>query len=234
MSIVLLFLALVFGTVFWWLSTQSLLTEPWLDEGAGTDVIAPYAVSSRAAKLGLSGFLVVVGSLFTLLISAYFMRNATGEFRSASAPAILWLNTSILIGSCCTLHYARFVQERLGGTNCNYWLLASLALCFLFLVGQCFAWRQLMLEGDFVATSVSAAFFYLLTGLHALHLLGGQVALAHAAGKEWSGKDPEVIAGTLALCNIYMDFMLFVWLAIFVVLMGGGEGLAAICRRVLI
>ncbi len=233
MSIVFLFLALVFGAVLWWLSTQNLLTEPWLDEGAGADAVAPIALSSRAAKLGVSGLLVVVGAVFTLLIGASFMRNETGEFRAASPPAILWLNTAILIGSCCTLHYARSVQGRMEA-NSRRWLLASLSLCFLFLVGQCFAWRQLMLGGDFVATSGSAAFFYLLTGLHALHLLGGQAALAHAAGRNWSGGDPEPVAGALALCNIYMDFMLFVWLAIFATLMGGGEGLAAICRRVVL
>ncbi len=233
MSIIFLFLAFVFGAVFWWLSTQSLLTEPWLNEGAGADTAAQTTLPSRSAKFGLSIFLMVVGALFTLLISAYSMRNATGEFRSASAPAILWLNTAILIGSCCSLHYARSVQAR-GEANSRDWFLASLALCFLFLVGQCFAWRQLMLAGDFVATSGSAAFFYLFTGLHALHVLGGQAVLARAAGGDWNDKDPQAIADALALCNIYMDFMLFVWLAIFVVLMDGGQGLATICGRVLL
>ena len=63
------------------------------------------------------------------------------------------------------------------------WLSATLALGLLFIVGQVLAWRDLAAQGLFLATNPSSAFFYVFTALHALHLLGGVVALGYVLGR---------------------------------------------------
>ena len=68
-------------------------------------------------------------------------------------------------------------------------LLAGGVLALAFLAGQLLAWRQLDAAGYFLASNPANSFFYLLTAVHGLHVLGGLVALARATAKVWRGLD---------------------------------------------
>ena len=94
---------------------------------------------------------------------------------------------------------------------------ALLALAFL--AGQLLAWRQLDAAGYFLASNPANSFFYLLTAVHGLHVLGGLVALARAAGKVWRGEDADRVRLSVELCAIYWHFLLFVWLVLFALLL---------------
>jgi hypothetical protein len=77
MSIILIFMAGSGAFVGWWLSRQRLMSKPWLEQGVAGDADGPAArFAAAAAKIGLGVFLAVVGSLFALFVSAYFMRMA--------------------------------------------------------------------------------------------------------------------------------------------------------------
>ena len=91
-------------------------------------------------------------------------------------------------------------------------LLAGGALAFAFLVGQVLVWRQLGSLGYFVDTNPSNSFFYLITGLHGLHLLGGLVAWFRASLRLWGGADVAKIRMSVDLCAVYWHFLLLVWL----------------------
>ena len=84
MSVIILFLAVIAAIVAWWLSQQRLTAKPWLEVGAIDDFPAQGALSLPPAKIGLGVFLAVVGSLFALLISAYFMRMEVADWRAAA------------------------------------------------------------------------------------------------------------------------------------------------------
>jgi cytochrome c oxidase subunit 3 len=90
------------------------------------------------------------------------------------------------------------------------------ACAFLFLVGQLLAWQQLVDLGYFVAANPANAFFYLLTALHGLHLLGGLVAWSWTSDKAWR-RDAEVdrLRLSVELCTVYWHFLLVVWLVLF-------------------
>jgi len=141
---------------------------------------------------------------FAVLVAIFFARQAgtqmdprtheqIGDWHPVTLPPILYLNTALLLLSGLTMEFARrnifreidVLEEWLGlgrpALNRTLpWLGATLALGTLFLAGQWTAWRQLTAQGfvfNRFATPASY-FFYLITGLHAAHLLLGIVALA--------------------------------------------------------
>ena len=98
-------------------------------------------------------------------------------------------------------------------------LLAGGVLALAFLAGQLLAWRQLDAAGYFLASNPANSFFYLLTAVHGLHVLGGLVALARATAKVWRGRDVDQVRLSVELCAIYWHFLLFVWLVLFALLL---------------
>jgi len=102
-----------------------------------------------------------------------------------------------------------------------------------FLVGQLFAWQQLNAAGYYLAANPANAFFYLLTGAHGLHLLGGLVALALTADKVWRGFEVNQVRLSVQLCAVYWHFLLALWLVLFTLLTPWVGDFADICRQLL-
>src|SRR5690606_16762018 len=96
---------------------------------------------------------------------------------------------------------------------------AAGVLTFAFLAGQLLVWKQLADAGVFLASNPAHAFFYLLTAVHALHMLGGLVAWARTTVKVWRGTEVARVRLSVELCAIYWHFLLLVWLVLFVLLL---------------
>jgi cytochrome c oxidase subunit 3 len=154
--------------------------------------------------------------LFSLLVVAYADRMVLEDWRALPEPWLLWPNTAVLIVSSVSLQWASISARRreIGGIRRG--LLVGGACAFFFLVGQLLAWQQLVELGYFVAANPANAFFYLLTALHGLHLLGGLVAWSWTSDKAWR-RDAEVdrLRLSVELCTVYWHFLLVVWLALF-------------------
>jgi len=217
MSLPLFYLAAIAAIVIGWLSRQRLAAKPWLEEGLIDDA---GATSLPAAKIGLGIFLAIVGALFTLFFSAYLMRMnmadmSVGDWRAPPTPRLLGLNTGLLILSSGALQWARTAARRGELEGIRAGLLAGGALALAFLAGQLMVWRQLMAEGYFAATNPANAFFYLITGAHGLHVLGGLVALGRTGVRAWRARKAEQVRLSVELCAAYWRFLLLVWLAFF-------------------
>lgn len=190
-----------------------LSTKPWVAErGYVSD---SHGFSLPTAKVFLSIFLGVVTAIFGLLTAAYFIRMTYADWQSLPVPALLWLNTAILILSSVALQWARTSAGHQQADRVRWGLLAGGALAFAFLVGQFLVWQQLGSLGYFVDTNPSNSFFYLITGLHGLHLLGGLVAWLRASLRLWRGADTDKIRMSVELCAVYWHFLLLVWLVMF-------------------
>jgi cytochrome c oxidase subunit 3 len=220
-GITVAFLAVLATVVVWWLSHQRLAAKPWLEQGViGADAPDAGATRARTAMIGLGVFLAVAGSLFALFASAYTMRMHMGaDWRPLPVPFLLWPNTAVLIASSLALHRAQLAA--LGGSmdRTRGALLVGGGFALLFLAGQLLAWRQLDAAGFFVTANPANSFFYLLTAVHGLHVLGGLVALARATAKVWRRDDPDRVRLSVELCAIYWHFLLFVWLVLFALLL---------------
>ena len=127
---------------------RTLSTKPWIAErGYVSD---SHGFRLPTAKVFLSVFLGVVTALFGLVTAAYFIRMAYADWQALPVPALLWLNTAILILSSVTLQWARVAASREQADGVRRGLLAGGALAFAFLVGQLLVWRQLGSLGYFV------------------------------------------------------------------------------------
>jgi cytochrome c oxidase subunit 3 len=112
-------------------------------------------------------------------------------------------------------------------------LLAGGVASLYFLAGQLLAWQQLNAAGYFLAASPANAFFYLITAVHGLHVLGGIAALGRTTFKAWHGVEVSRLRLSVELCTIYWHFLLLVWLILFALLTGWAGSFAVICRQLL-
>lgn len=233
MSVMGLFFVFIASVAGWWLVRQGVLRQPWLEEGGVSDFPRDDSPLPAAAKVGLVIFLAVASCLFSLLSATFFMRMDSPDWQAPPAPKILWLNTALLIASSAALHFAQGAARENDMQRARAALLACGGFAFSFLFGQLWAWRELMDLGFFVAGNPANAFFYLLTGTHALHLAGGLVALGRTSSKAWGGSDDESFRASLDLCAIYWHFLLVVWFLMFAMLAGWANDFGVICRRLL-
>jgi len=233
MSVVLVFLLLVLGIAFWWLVRQGLFSKPWVEVGVagGMPIVEPSP--PRAARVGLAVFLVVMGSLFALTVSAYLMRAGLGDWRPVRLPGILYVNTFTLVVSSLALETARTGARRGDLASVRTGLLAGGFTALLFLAGQLVAWWQLNAEGYYLASNPANAFFYLVTALHGLHVAGGLVALGRVTGRMLKGAGVAALSLGVGLCATYWHALLVIWLVLMGLLTSWIGDFILICRQLL-
>jgi cytochrome c oxidase subunit 3 len=224
-SAIILFMAGIAAIAGWWLSQQRLTSKPWLEEGLIVDFREQSTSSPPPAKIGLGVFLAVVGSLFALFISAYSMRMNMVDWRALPVPRLLWFNTGVLVLSSVALQWAHVAARRNDMDGVIVGLCAGGASAVTFLVGQLLAWQQLSVAGYFVASNPANSFFYLITAVHGLHLMGGMVV--------WRGAEMTQVRLSVELCAIYWHFLLLVWLVLLGLLTGWTDNFVDICRQLL-
>jgi len=198
---------------------HDLTVKPWLT-AQGTVELRDKAA---ARKLALKVFLAIVTVLFMLLVVAYARRMAYEDWRPSPQLGLLWANTFALVLSSVALQWALFSARRGQRDGMRVAFLAGGAFTVVFLVGQILAWRQLGTMAYFDVTNPAIAFFYLITGLHGLHLLGGLVAWGRTFTKVWGDFDLAKIRHSVELCTLYWHYLLGVWLVLFGLLFSGNN-----------
>jgi cytochrome c oxidase subunit 3 len=211
----ILFFAGLAVIAVWWLSKHRIASKPWLEQGAAGELPGTGVSSMPVAKIGLGVLLAALGSLFALFISAYLMRMQVFDWRPVPKPALLWINSGVLMLSSAALQWARGAADRRDRRGMRTGLFAAAAAALVFLAGQLVAWGQLTATGYFLTSNPASSFFYLITALHGVHLIGGLVALGAVTVKGWREDDPRLLRLNLDLCSMYWDFLLLMWLVLF-------------------
>jgi cytochrome c oxidase subunit 3 len=232
MNIWVAFGALIVGVIVWFILVRRLSTRSWERHGSSVHARDPRGdigeVKVPPARIALWVFLAVITSLFGLFISAYFIRMGHGhgaghgisDWHPVDKPPILWFNTAMLVLSSATMQAARHAvrlnqRERVSG-----FLLAGGAFAVLFLIGQLTAWHQLRNSGYGLTSGPAGAFFYVLTGVHGLHLLGGLgVWFKTVARMRTRAAELIEVRLSIELCTVYWHYLLLVWLVMFVLLL---------------
>ena len=199
---------------------RQLTEKPWLaSRSRSADLPEGSVYPLPAPTVAVRLILVVATVVFALFIVAYGDRMTLNDWRPLSEPSLLWANTIILILSSAAWHWATINarQGRMDGVKTG--LLAGGGFAFAFLIGQYLAWRQLEAAGYYASTNPANAFFYLLTAVHAVHLLGGLVAWGRTVSKVWRGAEVARVRLSVELCAVYWHFLLVVWLVLFALLL---------------
>jgi cytochrome c oxidase subunit 3 len=215
----LLFLGGIMAIIVWWLVRQTINVKPWLEQRPIEIVHGDGALSLPPIKVGLGVFLAVATSLFALLISAYHMRMMGADWTRLPVPRVLWLNSAVLILASIAMQWT-LVAARWGQLDrVKNGLIAGGALTFSFLAGQLWAWQQMDAAGYFLTANPAYSFFYLLTALHGLHLLGGLWVWGRTTAKVLRGVEVGKVRLSVELCTVYWHYLLLVWLVLFAVLL---------------
>jgi cytochrome c oxidase subunit 3 len=231
MSAILVFMAGIAGIIGWWMARQRLASKPWLEVGLAGDAPEMQGSSATIAKVGLGIFLAVVGALFTLLISAYLGRMGGADWWGIPIPGLLWVNTAALAASSLALQWAKTETRPDHRDRLNAALVTAFATAVFFVAGQFLAWRQLISAGYILADNPSNSFFYMITGLHGLHILGGLFVLGRTAIRARSEPLSARMRLSVELCAIYWHFMLVVWLVLFALFAGWANSFVDLCRQ---
>ena len=190
--------------------------------GGGDGASGPPPAGPDPAQMATTAMWVALAPilmLFMAFLSAYVVRRGLGQgFGSVSVPSLLWLNTGVLLLSSLMLERAR--RRAVAGAQPAPWLWATFGLGALFVAGQLLAWRELAAHGVAIGTTPYSAFFYLLTGAHAVHLAGGMLGLGAVA--LWPAARMRRIPRPAAIrvAAIYWHFMGLLWLVLFSLLIG--------------
>lgn len=182
--------------------------------------------SGFSPERGLLGMWIALGGIlmmFVALSSAYVVRLGTSQDPPPVAlPNVLWLSTALILASSATFEFAK--RSLVAGLGLTYrrWIIITFALGLGFVSSQLFAWRRLVESGVYLATNPHSSFFYVLTGTHGIHLLGGLLALLYLLVREWKPwTDSKAEARrrlAASVVGVYWHFMDGLWLYLFLLL----------------
>ena len=208
------------------------------DDGSGPG-LPDYATRLRRARLGLLVALAPIFMLFVSFSSAYVVRQGlptldprtnalVRDWIPITLPKLLLINTGVLILSSVFMELARRqIRGQAARASAKSvpgvsvveqmkipWLSMTSVLGLVFLFGQWTAWRQLAANGFYVATTPSSSFVYLLTGTHAIHLMGGVLALFIAGIASLLRRSVATRSIVVDVTAWYWHFMAGLWIYI--------------------
>jgi|SRR5215813_1999219 len=203
--------------------------SPFPLEDRGWEGAPSFEMRLRRARLGLLVGLVGIVMVFISFTSAYIVRQGlptlepntntlVRDWFSIRLPGLLFLNTLVLLISSGSMELAR--RQALRGVQLNrdsgaFWLGATVLLGLGFLIGQWTVWRRLEADGFYISSNPSSSFVYLLTGAHAVHVLGGVLGLLVACGAVFLRRPAESRVVVVDIAAWYWHFMAVLWVYIF-------------------
>jgi cytochrome c oxidase subunit 3 len=153
-------------------------------------------------------------AFFAALVIAYIWRSQTPPYWvPVKIPDVLWLSTGLILASSATFEIARRFYGKGEWRVASRLLLITATVGAAFVASQLTAWRKLVEQGAYLMENPHGSFFYLFTGLHAAHLIGGMIALFYVVlGSNRRRELVDVVA-------YYWHFLSVLWLALFGVLL---------------
>lgn len=165
--------------------------------------------------------------LFGILVMLYVGRKQGQDWVSFSVPMVFWVSTFVVLGSSWTLHITNKALLVDDFRKYRFFMGFTLGLAFLFCVLQVWGWNVMYQSGITLQKSIAGAFFFVISGLHLAHLLGGLYFLTKAFAESlrnytyidayvYSVNPPTQLK--IKLITQYWHFVDFLWLALFLLL----------------
>jgi cytochrome c oxidase subunit 3 len=156
--------------------------------------------------------------MFAALSSAYIILSVGNDASRVAMPRMFFLSTGVILLSSFTIEAAKRSLKQ--GNRARYlrWIITTLVLGLFFVAVQLMGWRELVAQGVYFASHPHSSFFYLFTGVHGVHLLGGIAGLSyltirarHTSRREVEGGPNQTSTGLMSLYWHTMD-ALWIWL----------------------
>ena len=196
---------------------KQITDKPWERTGINGGLRAEGTFSAPPEKVALVFFLVAASIVFSLFGVSYVIRMELPDWIPVSEPSQLWFNTALLVISSFLFQRAKTLISN-GKKSVTSTFASSGVFAILFIAAQMVTWQNLQAQGLFMTSNPANSFYYLLTGLHALHILGGLWVWSKSLLRLLSGAAQEELRLSIELCTVYWHFLLIVWIAVFAVL----------------
>lgn len=166
---------------------------------------------------------VAIGSIlmmFAGLTSAYIVKRNQANWTSFEIPVLFWVSTGVIIVSSLTIMAATKAFKERAITKYRSLMMLTMVLGVLFIALQAIGFKQLWDIGLTLQKNVAYSFLYVIVGLHALHVIGGVIALIVMSVKAYSNKTRIYSAVPLEVLGTYWHFVdiLWIYLLIFLIL----------------
>ena len=194
---------------------KQVTNKPWERKGIIGPLRPEGAFPVAQEKVALGFFLMVVGVIFSLFTVSYFIRMELPDWTPLAEPGQLWLNTGLLVISSILFQWTRNILKSGETRNLRTALLGGGLFAIAFVAGQLLVWSSLQAQGITVSSNPADSFFYVLTGLHGAHILGGLWVWSRTTIKLFSGAEPREIKLSVELCTVYWHALLLVWQIVF-------------------
>ena len=221
---------------------KTLGEKPWLAQPAGTEHSAPdsLAIALSSARIALRFILAIVTVIFFLFILTFLSRSQYPDFQALAGqpwqpftdPSRLWLNTGLLALSSLAIQFGVHAARREQLNKAIVGISSAVFFALMFLLAQLSLWQHLQSLGFYINTNPANSYFYLLTAIHGLHLLGGLLVLTNVVFRVWYDGALDRLSGPLQLCATYWHYLLGIWLVLFALLTSRPDtinALAAMC-----
>ncbi|MBL4631475.1 MAG: cytochrome oxidase subunit III [Paraglaciecola sp.] len=213
---------------------QKLTEKPWIintDPALEDKCDQMAAVTHWPSKTALHFFLMVVSVVFVLLTITFLSRSQASDFQALAGEPwlpftqtyVLWRNSLFLICASISLQASVYLSVKQNVSRTFLAIVAAYIFSGAFLLGQYDVWLQLSGMGYVISGNPANSFFYLLTGMHGLHLLGGIIALLMVIRQFLVKVDSLSFERSLVLCATYWHYLLGVWFALFALLTATSE-----------
>ena len=179
-------------------------------------------LSPGAYRVTMWVVIAAIVMMFAALSSAYIILSADTDRPRVAMPRMFFLSTGILVLSSFTIETAKRSLQRENENRYRRWSIVTLVLGLLFLTAQVLGWRELAAQGVYFASHPHRTFFYLFTGVHGVHLLGGITGLSYLAirTRPKSNHGKTATTGTAAgLMSLYWHTMDGLWIWLFLLLL---------------
>lgn len=179
---------------------------------------------SNKYRIGMWFLLLVVMMTFGGLISAYIVISTNGvlEWKPFDLPKAVLVSTFLILTSSVTYQLAQKSLYKDNQKTAKDWLLATTVCGGMFIASQLLAWFELVRRGVYMESNPYAGFFYILTAVHALHVIGGIVALGYILLRTWetTNSDAELVKRQQVSTTVgwYWHFMDGLWIVLVLLL----------------
>jgi cytochrome c oxidase subunit 3 len=180
----------------------------------------------NSEKLRVLTFFLLLAIMMTFggLMAAYVViaTNGVAEWQPFRLPVQVWISTALIVASSVTYHFGQKAVERNIHAAAKNWLIATTVLGAAFISSQIMAWIALTNRGFYMSGNPYAGFFYILTAVHAVHVIGGISALGSVLLRAWTPtEDPDRVNRRAAIAKVvgwYWHFMGALWIVLFILL----------------
>jgi len=180
----------------------------------------PMAIHPKKFALWL--FIVSIVMIFAAMTSAYIVKKSDGGWLEFKLPLIFYINTGIILLSSVTIQWSYAQAKKDNLENLKWGLLVTALLGIGFVAGQLIAWEQLQKMGVYFGSHIAnpaGSYLYVLTGLHAFHLITGLVFLFIVLFSSFTYKIHSKKLLQLEMCTTYWHFLDGLWIYLFVFLL---------------